>query len=93
MEAKLTDLVERLKKRITDSLVSVILYGSGAGGDHHDNFQRPEFLCVLKQVTPRELAESEPVFNWWRGQGQPVAFADERRGSANLYRLFPHRVS
>jgi hypothetical protein len=70
MERKLTDLVDRLKKAHgVSSLVSVVLYGSGAGGDHSGKFSDLNILCVLSQVTPAELAESEPVFRWWREQG------------------------
>ena len=28
-------------------------------------------LCVLTQVTPAELADAEPIFKWWRAQGNP----------------------
>ena len=28
-------------------------------------------LCVLTRVTPAELADSEPIFKWWREQGNP----------------------
>jgi hypothetical protein len=71
MEAKLSDLVERLQKAHQDTLLSVILYGSAAGSDYHDKYSDLNVLCVLKQVTPQELANSEPVMNWWRGKGNP----------------------
>jgi hypothetical protein len=28
-------------------------------------------LCVLSQLTPHELVQSEPVFRWWRELGNP----------------------
>jgi hypothetical protein len=71
MEKKLQDLVDRLKKAQRDRLVSVILYGSGAGGNHHGEFSDLNVLCVLTRVTPAELADCEPVFKWWRAQGNP----------------------
>ncbi len=71
MEAKLSDLVERLQKAHGESLVSVILYGSAAAGDHHDKFSDLNVLCVLRQVTPEELADAEPVLNWWRDAATP----------------------
>lgn len=71
MEPILSNLVERLQKAHQDSLVSVILYGSAAAGDHHDKFSDLNVLCVLKQVTPDDLANSEPVMKWWRGNGNP----------------------
>jgi predicted nucleotidyltransferase len=71
MDEKLSDLVERLQKAHGETLVSVILYGSAAAGDHHDKYSDLNVLCVLKQVMPQELADSEPVMNWWRAKGNP----------------------
>jgi hypothetical protein len=72
MERKLTELVDRLKKAQGDRLISVVLYGSGAGEDHSAKFSDLNILCVLSQVTPRELEQSEPIFRWWREQGNPA---------------------
>ena len=71
MEVKLSDLVEKLQKAHQDSLVSVILYGSAASGDHHDKFSDLNVLCVVKQVTAAELEMAEPVMKWWRERGNP----------------------
>ncbi len=64
-------LVEKLRKVHGDTLVSVVLYGSAAAGDHQARYSDYNILCVLTQVTPRELAASEDVFRWWREQGSP----------------------
>jgi hypothetical protein len=72
MERKLTELVDRLKKAHGSRLVSVVLYGSGAGEDHSGKFSDLNILCVLSEVTPAELSESEPIFRWWREQGNPA---------------------
>src|SRR5262245_57446150 len=71
IEKLLAQIVERLRKAFGERLVSVILYGSGASGEHHERFSDLNILCVLTEVTPRELAASEPVFRWWREQGSP----------------------
>jgi predicted nucleotidyltransferase len=67
----LKELVEKFERAFEDRLVSVVLYGSAAGEDHHANFSDLNVLCVLKEITPRELAEAEPVLRWWREQGHP----------------------
>lgn len=72
MERLLKELVERLKKCHGDRLVSVVLYGSAAVGDHHGRYSDLNILCVLERVTPQELAESAPVFRWWRQLGNPA---------------------
>jgi hypothetical protein len=71
MEQKLEELVDRLRKAHSQSLVSVILYGSAAGRDHHEQFSDLNVLCVLTDVSPVALGASEQVFKWWRGLGNP----------------------
>ncbi len=72
MQRVLSDLVERLTKTFGERLQSVILYGSGAGGDHHGKFSDYNVLCVLREITPRELEESNPIVRWWREKGNPA---------------------
>jgi predicted nucleotidyltransferase len=71
MDTLLNQLVERLKKAYGEGLVSVVLYGSAAADDHQPKFSDLNVLCVLSQVTRRELAGSEEVFGWWRERGNP----------------------
>ena len=71
MEDELKQLLDKLTKALGDRLVSVILYGSAAAGDHHERFSDLNVLCVLDQVTTGELARAEPVFRWWREKGNP----------------------
>ena len=71
MDSILNQLVERLKKSYGESLLSVVLYGSAAGEDHQPKFSDFNILCVLSQVTRRELAASEETFVWWREKGNP----------------------
>jgi len=67
----LSQLVDRLRKAYGDSVVSVVLYGSAVSGNHQPRFSDYNVLCVLTEVTPREMAQSEEVFRWWREQGSP----------------------
>jgi predicted nucleotidyltransferase len=71
MEDKLQELVDRLKHSQQERLRSVVLYGSAAAGEHNEHFSDLNVLCVLTRVTPAELAVSEPIFKWWREQGNP----------------------
>jgi predicted nucleotidyltransferase len=72
MERVLAQLTDRLKATFGDRLVSVVLYGSAASGDHHGRFSDINILCALRQITPRELGDSEPIFRWWRELGNPA---------------------
>lgn len=69
---ELKEMVAKLERSFHDRLVSVILYGSAAGEDHHTKYSDLNVLCVLKEITPRELSEAEPVLKWWREQNHPV---------------------
>jgi hypothetical protein len=72
MDKLLAQLVEKLQKAYGDRLVSVVLYGSAAAGDHQANFSDYNILCVLSEITPRELAGGEEIFRWWREQCSPA---------------------
>jgi hypothetical protein len=71
MDKVLNQLVERLRKAYGERLTAVILYGSLAAGNHHEKFSDLNVLCVLTEISPRELAAGESIFQWWREQGSP----------------------
>lgn len=71
MDKLLQQLLERLQKAYGDRLVSVVLYGSAASGDHHARFSDINILCVLTRIAASELGAGEDVFRWWREQGNP----------------------
>ncbi len=90
MERKLANLVDELARTYGDRLVSVILYGSAATGNYHERFSDLNVFCVLQQITPRELAESEPIFRGWRQQGNPAPLLmteEETRTSADCFAI------
>jgi hypothetical protein len=71
MERILKQLVDKLTQAYGGDLVSVVLYGSAAVGDHHGRFSDINVFCVLKQITSQELRRAEPIFRWWRDHGNP----------------------
>src|SRR4051794_38675077 len=72
MDKLLAQLVEKLRKAYADRLVSVVLYGSAATGDHQAKFSDYNILCVLNEITPGQLAAGEDIFRWWREQSSPA---------------------
>jgi hypothetical protein len=72
MPGHLDQLVEKLRKAIGTDLVSVVLYGSAAVGDHDEKFSDFNVLCVLSQITPAQLGATGTIFRWWREQGNPA---------------------
>jgi hypothetical protein len=71
MQKDLDQFVARLVKAHGADLISVVLYGSAAAGDHHPDFSDINTLCVLTEVTPVQLLAAEPVFRWWHERGHP----------------------
>jgi aryl carrier-like protein len=78
MTEELKELVAKLENAFHDRLVSVILYGAAAA-PHASADADLNIFCVLKQVTPRELSDGEPVVRWWRGRGHisPLMMSEE----------------
>lgn len=75
--------------------MSVILYGSGAVGDHHGRYSDLNVLCVLREVTPRELGDSAPIFRWWRKLGNPsplLLSREEVRTSTDCFPIEFHDI-
>jgi predicted nucleotidyltransferase len=72
MAGVLDQLVEKLRTALGADLVSVILYGSAATGEHNTKFSDYNVLCVLGQIGPPQLRATEPLFRWWREQGNPA---------------------
>jgi len=95
MEKLLGELTTKLQKSYGERLVSVVLYGSGAAGDHHARFSDLNVLCVLTEVTPRELSAGEPIFRWWRSQGSPsplLLSESEFQKSADTFPIEYHDI-
>jgi len=81
--------VEATVTGLGEDLVSVVLYGSGASDEHHHKFSDLNVLCVLKQVTPRELGEGEPILRWWREHGHPSPLLMSEEEAHNSADSFP----
>ena len=93
MEQRLKELVTKLTDALGDRLVSVILYGSAAGGEHHGKFSDLNVLCVLSRVTPGELGACDPVLRWWRETGNPAPLLmteEEVRTSTDCFAIEFH---
>lgn len=64
-EDKLQELVQRLQTACGENLVSVVLYGSAAREDFHEQYSDVNLLVVLKELGPNALRALAPVMAWW----------------------------
>lgn len=91
MDAKLKELVRRLKESAATNLESVMLYGSAARGDFHPQHSDLNVMCVLKSLAVEELSRVAPVVKWWTAELQepaPLFFsAEELRQSADVFSI------
>jgi hypothetical protein len=90
MEAKLSELVGRLKAAAQDNLKAVVLYGSAVTGEFVKEHSDLNTLCVVERAGSMELERLHPVANWWTRQGNPsplVFTFDELARSADVFAI------
>jgi hypothetical protein len=85
----LEQLVPKLESAFSGRLVSVVLYGSAAAPGQSDRFSDLNILCVLKEITPRELSAGEPIMRWWRELGNPSPLLMSEEEVSNSADSFP----
>jgi hypothetical protein len=90
-EAKLTDLVSRMREFAGENLESMLLYGSAARGDFKEGHSDLNVLCVMRSVAVRELTRVTPVVHWWcKDQNEPAPLfftTEELRQSADVFSI------
>jgi predicted nucleotidyltransferase len=90
MEARLSELVERLKAAAADDLKAVVLYGSAVTGEFVAKHSDLNILCVVGHAGAIELERLHPVAEWWRRQGHaaPLVFTfDELRRTSDVFAI------
>jgi hypothetical protein len=60
MEAKLTELVDRLKVAVGANLKTVVLYGSGASGQFRPGHSDLNILCLVDRAGTNVLPTFSP---------------------------------
>ncbi len=90
-EGKLQELVGRLQQASADNLLSVVLYGSAAREDFHEQYSDVNLLVVFNDLGPHELSAITPVIHWWaeeeRFSAPLVMTAAELRESADVFAI------
>ena len=91
MDAKLSELVNRLKEFAAANLECVILYGSAARGDFHPGLSDLNVACILRSLTVEELGRLAHVVKWWcvdQQEPAPLFFTrDELREAADVFAI------
>jgi predicted nucleotidyltransferase len=91
MDAKLSELVNRLKEFAAANLECVILYGSAARGDFHPGLSDLNVACILRSLAVEELGRLAHVVKWWcvdQQESAPLFFTrDELREAADVFAI------
>lgn len=68
---KLDDLVSQLRAAYGDVLSAVVLYGSAAGGEHHEKRSDMNILVIAKTLTVSAMRAAGAVARAWGEAGHP----------------------
>ncbi len=90
-ESKLQDLVGRLQAACGDNLVSVVLYGSAAREEFHEQYSDVNVLAVFRDLSAGPLSAISPVVRWWTREEKftsPLMMTElELRESADVFAI------
>ena len=86
----LDDLVAQLRKAYGDDLVTVVLYGSAAAGEHIPKHSDLNVLVVVRSLSLERLRAEAAVSRAWAGAGNPPPLTlteEEWRRSADIFAM------
>ncbi|HYL82862.1 MAG TPA: hypothetical protein VE263_01405 [Candidatus Angelobacter sp.] len=90
-DAKLTELVKRLKEFAAANLECVILFGSAARGDFREGHSDLNVACVLQSLSVEELGRLASTVKWWcleQKEPAPLFFThQELREAADVFAI------
>lgn len=90
-EGNLRELVTRLQAACGDELVSVVLFGSAAREDFHEEFSDVNLLVVLQHLPPTSFAPISTVLHWWSHEEKlrppMIMTLEELRESADIFAI------
>ncbi|MFZ1134273.1 MAG: nucleotidyltransferase domain-containing protein [Candidatus Korobacteraceae bacterium] len=90
-EDKLQKLVGRLEYTCGEDLVAVVLYGSAARDDYHEQYSDVNVLIVLRHMKPTIYSGLAGVLNWWSLEEKlrppTIMTLEELRESADVFAI------
>jgi predicted nucleotidyltransferase len=87
---KVREFLAKMREAAQGNLVSVIIYGSTAGGDFHPEYSDINLFCVVADSSFAALKAVAPVVKWWDRQKQPPPLfmtRDEIERSADVFSI------
>jgi hypothetical protein len=90
MEAKLKEIVERLKLAAGENLQAVALYGSAVTGEFIAKHSDLNIICILQRAGAADLEALHSAAEWWirEGHSAPLVFTfEELQRSADVFAI------
>ncbi len=90
MEAKLKEIVERLKLAAGENLQAVALYGSAVTGEFIAKRSDLNIICILQRAGAVDLEALHSAAEWWirEGHSAPLVFTfEELQRSADVFAI------
>ena len=90
MEAKLTELVTRMRAAAEANLKSIVLYGSAITGEFRAGHSDLNILCIVERAAAEDLEHLHEPAEWWVRQGNPPPLLftlDELQRSADVFAI------
>lgn len=90
MEKLLAELKQRLQAGAGENLKAMVLYGSAARGEYHQQHSDLNVLCVLNRAQADDLEALHEAFAWWERKKLPapqVFTLEELRASADIFAI------
>src|SRR5271154_1894408 len=90
MEAKLTELVTRMKAAAEANLKSIVLYGSAVTAEFRAGHSDLNILCIVERAAAEDLEHLHDAAEWWVRQGNPPPLLftlDELHKSADVFAI------
>jgi predicted nucleotidyltransferase len=96
VQQALSGLLKDLQATHGDNLVSVVLYGSAAAGDHIELRSDYNLLITLNHITPEDLRLAQPPMREWQRLGHPLPVyftAEELSDAADVFPIEFHQMA
>ncbi|MGH9488441.1 MAG: hypothetical protein ACRD04_12750 [Terriglobales bacterium] len=87
-EQALEKITGWLRQLYDERLLSLVAYGSAAGGNHRGKRSDLNLLAVLEQIDTKALELGAPAVLWWKQQGNPPLVMwtrEEWKDSADVF--------
>lgn len=82
-------LTQELKSLLGENLLSVVLYGSGAGGDQTKHYSNLNILAVVEKAGVELLKTVSPLVKKWRRDKNPAPLFLTRQALESSLDVFP----